>query len=73
MGQQEENVQYLIDKIDTREEFITLDDGFIYYMPEPGGGALNAWALRAIADELDKRNENWNLKIEQYFEQLDAT
>lgn len=67
MGQHEDNVRYLISRIDERSEFIRLEDGFLYYDPRPGCGAISAWALRAIADELDNRNAEWNSQIELYF------
>jgi hypothetical protein len=45
--------------VDERDEFIThWEDGYVYYAPHGGrvGMVLTAYALRAIADELDKRN-----------------
>lgn len=46
-------------------------DGFVYYWPN-GQGQLSAWMLRALADELDRRNAAWESEIEQYFEAQDA-
>ena len=39
-------------------------DGFYYYNTPKG--CLAASALRIIADELDKRNKDWNEIIDQY-------
>jgi hypothetical protein len=51
-------------------EFVTLDDGFVYYWPSGfAGGALSAYQLREIADELDRRNEAWQADINKYFEE----
>jgi hypothetical protein len=38
-------------------------DGFYYF--DTGHGMLTAHNLRELADELDRRNEDWNKKIEQ--------
>lgn len=50
-------------------EFVTLDDGFVYYWPATGCGALSAYQLREIADELDRRNAPWQADINKYFEE----
>lgn len=60
----------LIRQIDERDNFAPLEDGFIYWVPG-GGGVLSSWMLRAIADELDKRNEKWESEIESYFRQFE--
>lgn len=54
----------VIQQIDERKEFITLDDGFLYYDP-CHNGAIGAHTLREIADELDKRNRQWTEEIER--------
>lgn len=51
-----------------RGEFGCLEDGFVYYFPSKGG-AIAAHQLRWLADELDRRNEEWQQQINQYFEQ----
>ena len=61
------NQQELIQRIDESGDFVTLDDGFVYYWPS-GNGSLAAYVLRWIADELDKRNKEWNKQINDYFE-----
>lgn len=38
------------------DEFVTFEDGFVYYWPSCEGG-YTAHHLREIADELDRRNE----------------
>ena len=48
------------------KDFAPLDDGYIYYWPSRGG-ALSAHTLRIIADELDKRNKEWDDDIRDYF------
>lgn len=58
---------HVIKCADGAGEFVPLEDGFVYYWPS-GSGALPAVALRALADELDRRNAAWNAEIEAYFE-----
>ena len=45
-----------------RRDFITLEDGYIYYWPS-GQGALNAADLRILADILDTKNAAWNEEV----------
>jgi hypothetical protein len=52
----DERESYLIAKCTERREFVTAPRGEWHYWPEADRGALPAWALRAIADELDRRN-----------------
>jgi len=52
----------LIEKLDEREEFGPLEDGYIYWFPS-GQGAVCPWELRTIADELDKRNDTWHKQV----------
>ncbi len=60
----------LINKVKALNEFITLDDGFVYYWPAGhAGGALSSHQLREIADELDRRNAPWQADINKYFEE----
>lgn len=59
-----------------REEIAKLEDGYSYWFPHMeavrhtsggttgGGGALSAHELRAIADELDRRNSSWDATIQ---------
>lgn len=49
-----------------RGELVTLEDGFLYYWPDPANhGALPAHALREPADELDRRNAAWAAELEK--------
>jgi hypothetical protein len=46
-------------------DFETLDDGLVYYWPEGSRrGAYSAAFLRAVADELDRRNAAWQATID---------
>jgi hypothetical protein len=57
----------LIDRIDKAGDFLTAEDGFVYYCPS-GQGFLGSDQLIAIADELTRRNKEWDDAIEMYFE-----
>lgn len=56
----------IIEVADKDNEFVMLEDGFYYYWPK-GKGAIPAYQLRLLADELDKRNKEWNDRINEYF------
>jgi hypothetical protein len=62
----EEYKQELISIVDIKNEFITGDDGYVYYWPEGNRGCLSSFQLRIIADELDNRNEKWDKQITEY-------
>jgi hypothetical protein len=48
-------------EMDRRKEFVTDVDGYIYWWPDRSPhGHLAAHHLRAIADELDRRNKPWD-------------
>lgn len=50
---------------DEREEFVTFDCGYVYFWPEGHRhGAYSPWMLRALADELDRRNAPWDAQIQ---------
>jgi hypothetical protein len=53
-----------------KEDFVTLEDGFVYFWASRVAGAMTSRELRDIADELDKRNEKWKKQIDEYFENL---
>lgn len=57
----------LIRKCDENGDFVTDVDGFVKFWPSKGG-CLEAHDLRAIADELDKRNAAWVAQINAYFD-----
>lgn len=51
-----------------RGDFITDVDGFVYWRPLQRRGHLSAWHLRVLAEELDRRNKDWQDQIDAYFE-----
>lgn len=53
---------------DDRGDFVTGPDGCVIFWPDgfPNGG-FNAWHLRAIADELDRRNADWFKQMDKAF------
>lgn len=59
------NVEQVLKHIEQSSEFITLDDGYLYYEPRPNCGVLSSWALRVIADELDRRNAPWDAQVRE--------
>ena len=65
---QEEYAQKIIKAADSRSEFVTDVDGFVYWYPLRDNGNLSAAQLRVLADELDKRNKRWQQDIDNYFE-----
>jgi hypothetical protein len=55
----------IITVAESSDEFVTLEDGFVYYWPSKEHyGALTATELRALADELDRRNAAWQATID---------
>jgi hypothetical protein len=47
-----------------RNEFVTFTDGYVHYWPAGSpNGALSSWHLRVLADELDRRNRAWDVKV----------
>lgn len=53
-----------------RNEFVVGDDGYYYYWPNRNfSGGYPAYALRLIADELDRLNKDWDDQIKKYFEE----
>lgn len=55
---QKEHIARIIESCDKLKEITPLEDGFLYFWVKDRG-AMSAWDLRIIADELDKRNEPW--------------
>jgi hypothetical protein len=49
-------------------DFVTNEAGDEVFWPTKNGGYYDAHVLRAIADELDKRNGPWNDRVEDWFE-----
>lgn len=54
----------IIAEIEKRDEFILLEDGYLYWWPAQMG-AVDADTLRVIADELDKRNKSWDEVVQK--------
>ncbi len=53
------------------EEFVTDVDGYVYWWPRDFPyGHFAAHHLRAIADELDKRNAQWDAQVKRDMEDL---
>ena len=62
----EEYRERVIKLSDDKKEFVTDVDGFVYWWPEgTTSGHLAAFHLRWLADELDKRNEEWQKQVEK--------
>lgn len=58
---------------DKREEFVSLSDGYVHFWPQGSpNGALSAWHLRVLADELDRRNRLWDAQLRKAFGGLDS-
>lgn len=51
-------------KLAERGEFVTLEDGYVYYWPI-AAGALSANELRIISYILDDKNEKWNVQVKE--------
>lgn len=64
----EELRQRVIAFSDANKEFYTDVDGFVYWWPQWTNGHLSSIHLRWIADELDRRNKEWESTIDRYFE-----
>lgn len=62
-----EEASRIISRIDEDKSFITGDDGYVVFWPSENRGAFQAWHLRLIADELDKRNESWDKQVQEYY------
>ena len=59
--------QEIIQHHNKNHEFITDMDGFVYFLPRRCHGHFSSAALRVIADELDRRNADWQREIDDYF------
>jgi len=46
------------------KDIFPMDDGFYYWGP-CGGGGISSYELRIIAEELDRRNKDWEETIER--------
>lgn len=50
-------VSRLIAMSDERRDFVEDVDGLVYFWPGRPTGSFSSWMLRALADELDRRND----------------
>lgn len=65
----EEELKRVIATSAEREEFVTFSDGYVHFWPSGSPhGALSAWHLRVLADELDRRNHAWDAHVRKAFE-----
>ncbi len=70
MSGRPEDVARMVRLTEERREFIHLEDGYVYFAPTGTPyGAFAAWMLRALADELDRRNAPWEADINRYFDE----
>lgn len=46
-------------------EFYREVDGYYVFDPESGSGYWPEWLLRALADELEELNKEWNEQVER--------
>lgn len=53
----------IIKMADERGDFLALEDGYIYFDPTVRG-AMGSHTLRLMADELDRRNAEWDAKVQ---------
>lgn len=53
-----------VERATAMRDFITFEDGYVWYWPS-GVGGFNAGELRALADELDRRNAEWNAIVQK--------
>ena len=66
----EEHRQRVIASCDKYNEIGPLEDGFQYFFIKDRG-ALSAFDLRVIADELDARNKASHEHVEQHFRSVE--
>jgi len=57
----------ILAEADKRKEFVTGEDGYVVYWPAKLGGAYSSWVMRLIADELDRRNADWDRQMQETF------
>lgn len=56
-----EHIQRFINSCEAKGEFISKADGYTYWAPSGyEHGILSSHSLRILADELDRRNKDWN-------------
>ena len=58
------SAERIIQIAEQRGEFAKLEDGYVYWWPsKDASGALSEDMLRALADELERRNAVWHAEI----------
>jgi len=68
METNEDYRQRVIRTSDERKEFVMDVDGFIYWWPDGSTrGHMASYHLRWIADEMDRRNADWQKQVDEYF------
>lgn len=57
-----EHVDRVVKLANERGDFVRMEDGYTCYWPSNAAsrGALPSWALRVLADELDRRDASWD-------------
>jgi hypothetical protein len=65
----EETKKRIIEKLDKDNSLQPLDCGYLHFWPASWQGAFSADALRVIADELDRRNADWDKKFRDQSEE----
>jgi hypothetical protein len=60
----------IIKMADDLKEFVTMEDGFVYWWPS-SQGTISSHDLRTLADELDRRNEVWQIQLNDFFNDLE--
>lgn len=63
--QTREELKAKMERISTeRKQFITLEDGYVYFWPT-GPGAASASELRMLAEILDEKNAKWDAQVKE--------
>lgn len=59
-----ERAKQIVDAAKRHEHFQMMEDGYQWFCPD-GGMAFDAFALRAIADGLDRINKDWDEQVKK--------
>lgn len=60
----DEEIAHLLNVVS--HNFVQEVDGFYYYCPKCPDGLLTSHQMRVIADELDRKNKDWEDYINTY-------
>jgi hypothetical protein len=64
----EEERKRVIEVTESRGDFVTAEDGFVYFWPTGSvHGCIASVQLRWLADELDRRNKQWEDQVNAFF------